>query len=54
MRDKNIIKALECCEREYDKNCKECHYSKYSRTGCSGEMRKDDACGKMVNFIEKE
>lgn len=48
MTDNEIIKALECCQREYDKNCKQCPYNKYSITGCRGELRKD-----TLDFINR-
>ena len=50
--DSEIVKALECCQREYDKNCKECFYNKYSITGCSGEMLKDAL--DLINRLQAE
>ena len=46
MTDNEIIKALECCQTEYDRNCKECPYERYkthyiSTITCSSRMRAD-------------
>ena len=46
MTDKEIIKALECCQTQYARNCKDCPYERYqthyiSTTTCSSQMRKD-------------
>lgn len=41
MKDKDIIKALECCKYEYDTKCELCCYNFYSRTGCRGELRRN-------------
>lgn len=38
---KEIVKGLECCQREYGKNCKECPYHKYTITGCRVGLRED-------------
>lgn len=41
-----IIKALHCCQTQYNRNCKECPYEKYKShairtTTCESELRKD-------------
>lgn len=41
-----IKKGLECCQTEYERNCKECPYAKYKKTyitvdTCSSRLRKD-------------
>ena len=46
MNDNEIIKALECCQTEYARSCKNCPYKKHqtaciSTTSCSSRMRKD-------------
>jgi hypothetical protein len=46
MTDKEIKKALECCQTQYARNCKDCPYEKYkthsiSAVTCSSRLRKD-------------
>lgn len=54
MKDNEIIKALECCQTEYARNCKECPYERYkthyiSATTCSSQMRKD-----LLDLIKRQ
>lgn len=60
MIDKEIIKALECCQTQYAKNCKDCPYEKYkkpyiSTTTCSSQMRADllDLINRQMAEIER-
>lgn len=46
MTDNEIIKALECCQTQYAKNCEKCPYERYkkpciSAITCSSQMRAD-------------
>ena len=54
MTDNKIIKALECCQTEYNRNCKECPYEKskaryISTVTCSSRMRKH-----LLEFVNRQ
>ena len=52
--DNEIIKALECCQTKYNRNCEECPYKNLRKTyisivTCESEMRKD-----LLAFIRRQ
>ena len=54
MKDNEIMKALECCQTQYNRNCAECPYEKYKKSyistvTCESEMRKD-----LLDFINRQ
>ena len=60
MKDSEIIKGLECCQPQYEKNCEECPYAKHKKhyisgINCGSLMRKDilDLINRQKAEIEK-
>ena len=54
MKDNEIIKGLECCQPQYEKNCEECPYAKHKKhyisvINCSSLMRKD-----LLDLIKRQ
>lgn len=52
--DEQIVKALECCQTQYNRNCEECPYEKCKKAyisvvTCESEMRKD-----LLAFINRQ
>lgn len=55
MTDKEIIKSLECCSKELDVGCRECHYPRTYNANCGSKLMRDalDLINRQKEEIEK-